>query len=501
MQIPTCIAENRDRGSDENLRRSRKHLPGPFHDRVVPALSVPAHQISVFHGRVPLGSGCCPGLNLRVASDAASPYYIRAANPHVVCLTEKPTKIIRVLTVLSLLMALPTCRQRLDKEAALSADTMLREQAQRLAQGLIIIDTHIDVPDRLIEKMEDISVRTPDGDFDYPRAKAGGLNAPFMSIYVPTSYENNGAKKYADQLIDMVEKFTRDWPDKFALARSPADVRTNFRAGLMSLPMGMENGAPVEGNLANLKYFFDRGIRYITLAHAKDNHICDASFDPVRKWNGLSLFGREVVTEMNRLGIMIDVSHISDSAFFQVIRLTKAPVIASHSSCRYFTPNWERNMNDEMIRAIAGNGGVIQINFASMFLTEDLQKKWVKEWDDEGAFLAKTKLASTDSARVAWVRHYREDHGIGFADISDVVAHIDHVVELVGPDHVGLGSDFDGAGDSFPTGLKDVADYPNLIYELLRRNYSEEDIKKICGENLLSVWTKVEQVAREMQSR
>ncbi len=408
---------------------------------------------------------------------------------------------VRLLAVLSVLMGLSACRQQLDKQVALPEEAILREQAERLALNLIIVDTHLDVPGRLRERAEDISVSLPDGEFDYPRAKAGGLDAPFMSIYVSPSLENNGAKNYATGLIDMVEKFTRDWPDKFAPARSPADVRSNFRAGLISLPMGIENGAPIEGNLVNLKYFYDRGIRYITLAHAKNNHISDASFDNERKWNGLSPFGREVVAEMNRLGIMIDVSHISDSAFFQVIRLTKAPVIASHSSCRYFTPGWERNMSDEMIRALAANGGVIQINFASMFLNGDLQKKWVKEWDDEDTFLAKTKLASTDSAAVAWVRRYREEHGIGYADMSDVVAHIDHVVELVGPEHVGFGSDFDGAGDSFPIGLKDVADYPNLIYELLKRGYSEEDIKNICGENLLRVWTRVEEVAREMQDR
>ncbi len=348
--------------------------------------------------------------------------------------------------------------------------------------------------------MEDISARTPDGNFDYPRAKAGGLNAPFMSIYVPSSYEMNGAKQYADRCIDMVEKFARDWPDKFAIARSPADVRAQFRAGLISLPMGMENGAPLEGDLANLTYFHERGIRYITLVHAKDNHICDASFDKERKWNGLSPFGRRVVAEMNRLGIMIDVSHLSDSSFFQVLRLTKAPVIASHSSCRYFTPGWERNMSDDMIRLLAANGGVIQINFGSAFLTDDLQKKWVKEWDEEEAYFSRNERARTDSAASAFVHAYREKNDLGYADISDVVAHIDHVVRLVGADHVGIGSDFDGVGDSLPAGLKDVSDYPNLVYELLKRGYSEEDIRNICGENLLRVWTTVDQIARELQT-
>ena len=405
-----------------------------------------------------------------------------------------------LLLTLAAVTVMPACQRQTEKPEAPAADVMLKERARNLSHELIIVDTHVDVPDRLMGKMEDISARTPDGNFDYPRAKAGGLNAPFMSIYVPSSYEMNGAKQYADRCIDMVEKFARDWPDKFAIARSPADVRAQFRAGLISLPMGMENGAPLEGDLANLTYFHERGIRYITLVHAKDNHICDASFDKERKWNGLSPFGRRVVAEMNRLGIMIDVSHLSDSSFFQVLRLTKAPVIASHSSCRYFTPGWERNMSDDMIRLLAANGGVIQINFGSAFLTDDLQKKWVKEWDEEEAYFSRNERARTDSAASAFVHAYREKNDLGYADISDVVAHIDHVVRLVGADHVGIGSDFDGVGDSLPAGLKDVSDYPNLVYELLKRGYSEEDIRNICGENLLRVWTTVDQIARELQT-
>jgi len=381
------------------------------------------------------------------------------------------------------------------------SEETLRDKAKRLAQEILIIDTHVDLPYRLNNKMEDISVRTSRGDFDYPRAKAGGLNAPFMSIYVPASYESKGAKEFADRLIDMVEKFGKDWPDKFAVAYSVADIRSQFTAGKISLPMGMENGSPLEGRLENVRYFYDRGIRYITLCHSKNNHICDSSYDEEKEWNGLSPFGKEVVAEMNRVGIMIDVSHISDSSFYQVMWLSKAPVIASHSSCRHFTPGWERNMDDEMIKLLAAKGGVIQINFGSSFLSDEARRQGDKVSERVRKYLEEHSLKPRDPAAREYARKYREQQRPKFADVTDVVAHISHVVRLVGIDHVGLGSDFDGVGDSLPTGLKDVSYYPNLLYELLKKGYTEADIRKICGENTLRVWSAVEQTAQEMQQQ
>jgi len=387
------------------------------------------------------------------------------------------------------------CQQKPTPKALTDAE--LREKANKLAHEFIIVDTHVDVPYRLGEKMADISQRTPDGDFDYVRAKAGGLDAPFMSIYVPAEYEEKGgARKLADNLIDMVEKFQKDWPDKFAVAKSVADVQAQFARGLISLPMGMENGSPVEGKLENLRHFYARGIRYITLAHSKSNHISDSSYDPNRRWNGLSPFGKQVVAEMNRLGIMIDISHVSDSTFYQVIRLSQAPVIASHSSCRRFTPGWERNMDDDMIKALAKNGGVIHINFGSSFLSDSIRLAEEKMWQ----FVQNNKINPNSDAGKAAMQKFRIENKIGYADISDIIAHIDHVVKLAGVDHVGFGSDFDGVGDTLPTGLKSVADYPNLIYELLKKGYSDEDIRKICSGNLLRVWTKVEQAAQQLQA-
>ena len=371
-----------------------------------------------------------------------------------------------------------------------------RERSQLLAQETLIVDTHIDVPDRLSARMEDISTRTEHGDFDYVRAKEGGLNVAFMSIYVSASHQDTGdAKEVADRLIDLVEKFAVDWPDKFAIATSVADVKQQAAQGKISLAMGMENGAPIE-TLEDLHHYYDRGIRYLTRAHSRANQLSDSSFDANRPWNGLSPLGREVVTEMNRLGMMVDVSHISDEAFLDVTEVSTAPVIASHSSCRHFTPGFERNMSDELIRALAENGGVIAINFGSSFLVDAIRQGEAGMW----IYYMENGVRPDSDEGKEYSRRYREKTGLGYADVSDVVAHIDRVAQLAGANHVGLGSDFDGVGDSLPTGLKDVSYYPNLIYELLNAGYSEEDIGKVLSGNVLRVWSEVERKATEIQA-
>lgn len=377
------------------------------------------------------------------------------------------------------------------------SDEDLRARAQKYAQEFILIDTHVDVPYRLREKMEDISQRTEEGNFDYPRARQGGLDAPFMSIYVPSEYETRGGGKlFADTLIDMVEKFATDWPDKFAMAYSVSDVRKHSKSDKIALCLGMENGSPIERDMNNLHHFYRRGIRYITLAHSKDNHISDSSYDTTHTSRGLSAFGEKVVLEMNRLGMMVDVSHITDEAFYDVIRISKAPVIASHSSCRQFTPGWERNMSDEMIRLLSKNGGVIMINFGSSFISREYFQRDSTVRTDARKALEAAGLSSDDPNARTFRDQYEKEHPIGFyADVKEVADHVDHVVKIAGVDYVGLGSDFDGVGDSLPNGLKDVSQYPNLIYELLIRGYSKKDIEKICGKNLLRVWSKVEQVA------
>jgi len=375
-------------------------------------------------------------------------------------------------------------------------------EAQRIAKTSIIIDTHVDVPFRLLENPQDVSESTATGDFDYPRAVSGGLNAPFMSIFTEADLEAQGKSRVAaDELIDLVDGIVADAPEKFAIARSPDEIRRHFEQGIMSLPLGLENGSPIEGNLANLKHFYDRGIRYITLTHGKSNHISDSSYDAEHQWNGLSEFGIEVVKEMNRFGIMVDVSHLSDDAFWDVMETSTSPVIASHSSARHFTPGWERNMNDDMIMALAENGGVMQINFGSGFIS-----KPARDYDTPRMAAAQEWMAANPEKGYAdlfrdWLPQYTAEHGpYPYASLDDVLDHFDHVVNLVGIDHVGIGSDFDGVGDSLPTGLKDVAAYPNLIEGLLKRGYSEQDIQKILGGNLLRVWEDVEGKALKKQT-
>jgi membrane dipeptidase len=383
----------------------------------------------------------------------------------------------------------------------------LRERAHRLSQKIIITDGHVDLPYRMAKKgfmssnsVEDVSIETV-GDFDYPKAKIGGLDAPFMSIYVPAAFQKSGgAKAFADSLIDMVGRLPQAFPNLFASAGSPSEVKGNFEKALISLPLGMENGAPIESDLANVKYFFDRGIRYITLTHSLDNDICDSSYDTSEDtWDGLSPFGEQVVQEMNKWGIMIDVSHISDKAFYDVMNLTQAPVIASHSSCRKFTPGFMRNMNDDMIKLLAKKGGVIQINFGSSFLSKTSQDQFseIKTYLDE--YRATQGLLENDSTYVAYAAQYLVEMD-PFEEIKTVADHIDHVVAIAGIDYVGLGSDFDGVGNSLPKGLKDVSMYPNLIYELLMRGYSDEDVEKICSQNVFRVWEETLSIASKIQT-
>ncbi|MCP3978475.1 MAG: membrane dipeptidase [bacterium] len=374
------------------------------------------------------------------------------------------------------------------------------KRAEKLAQSVLIVDAHVDLPYRLKAEMEDVTRRTASGDFDYPRAVEGGLNLPFMSIYVPAEYqETGGAAEVADELIDMVEKIAADAPDKFSMVTGVEQARGLLEQdGMVGFALGMENGAPIE-DFDKLKHFHDRGVRYITLTHSENNHISDSSYADEREWNGLSPFGVELLWEMNKIGMMIDVSHISDEAFEQVIEHSRAPVVATHSSCRHFTPEFERNMSDEMIKKLGAQGGVIHINFGSAFLTDEARRQSSAYWKARGEFIEHNGFEGDAPEVEEFGKSYWEENQRAYADVKDVADHIDHVVQLVGVAHVGLGSDFDGVGDSLPTGLKDVSYYPNLIRELLDRGYTEEQIAKMCGGNLLRLWAEVERWAAMMQ--
>lgn len=386
-------------------------------------------------------------------------------------------------------------------------DEELRVYANELAHKFIIADGHVDFPERLKEKKivlteetKSIVLSDAGGEFDYERAKRGGHSSPFMSIYIPALYQKQGdmGKTFADSLINNVLAIPTLFPDKFALANTPAEVEANFKAGKISLPMGMENGAPVGNDLKNLQYFFDRGIRYITLTHSKDNQICDSSGDTTRTWNGLSPFGVKVVEEMNRVGIMVDISHVDDSTFYQVMKLTKVPCIASHSSCRAFAPTVKRNMTDDMIKKLGENGGVMMINFYNAFLDSAVVNQNKINRKKLIALLAENGLSITDNLAKPIIEQFKKDNPSLKSDIEMVANHIDHVVKIAGIDHVGIGSDFDGVDGEVPIGLEDASAFPNLIYVLLKRGYSESDIEKICYANTFRVWNKVIEVANEM---
>ncbi len=390
------------------------------------------------------------------------------------------------------------------REYSKLSEADMHRVADSLAQAYIITDSHVDLPYRLKVKhfrLEreylGIPISTTEGDFDYERAKKGGLDAPFMSIYIPSSYQKKAdfGKQLADSLINMINGIAEAHPDKFSVAVTPQQIEENSKAGKISLPMGMENGSPIGNDVANVKYFYDRGIRYITLTHGKDNQICDSSYDTLNTWKGLSPFGENVVAEMNRVGIMVDISHVSDSAFYDVIKIAKAPVIASHSSCRFYTPGFQRNMSDDMIKVLGKNGGVIQINFGASFLDSAARVNTVLR-DSLEKILSEKKLTSASAEAQPIIEQFGKQHKELYSDVGRVADHIDHVVKLAGIDHVGIGSDYDGVGDSLPLGLKDVSQYPNLIAELLKRGYSPEDIEKICSKNLFRVWNKVIEVSK-----
>jgi membrane dipeptidase len=398
--------------------------------------------------------------------------------------------------ILLLAVSIFSCRSS-KMSKSVTIDAALMTKADELAQRYIITDGHVDLPYRLkIKNFQlereyiGIPVQSEDGDFDFVRAKKGGLDAPFMSIYIPATYEPEGAKALADTLITMVQWIAENNADKFTVAKSPKEVQAAKATGKIALPMGMENGSPIS-KLEDVAYFKKQGISYITLTHSKVNQICDSSYDTTRVWNGLSPFGYEVVNEMTKQGIMIDISHVSDSTFWDVVKVSPVPVIASHSSARKFTPGFERNMADDMIQKMKVNNGVIMINFGSTFLDGEVAIKRTEVQQKIGAILKKEGLTYRDEAAKPIIEKFLKTNPMAFADIEIVADHIDHVVKLAGIDHVGFGSDFDGVGDSLPTGLKDVRDYPNLIYTLLVRGYSESDIEKVCSGNLFRVWNEV----------
>jgi membrane dipeptidase len=373
-------------------------------------------------------------------------------------------------------------------------------QAQTLAQRYPIVDGHIDLPNRIAsEEVIRVGELDPNGDFDFQRARAGGLDAPFMSIYIPAGRQDveGSAYRLADSLITLVEGVVAESPDEFFVGASPDDVERAHREGRVALLMGMENGAPIS-SLADLRHFYARGIRYVSLTHGRDNQLGDASYDTSRTHGGISPLGADVVREMNRLGILVDLSHLSDQTAFDALEITAAPVIASHSSAQHFTPGWERNMSDALLDALRVNDGVVMINFGSSFLRQAYQAEGTRFRQRMQRAMRDAGVTDPTSPEGLAV-YYRMRRDFPVGDVSDVADHIDYVRDRIGTRHIGLGSDFDGV-TNLPRGLTDASMYPNLIAELIRRGYEEDEIAGILGGNVLRVWREAERVAAQMQA-
>lgn len=375
----------------------------------------------------------------------------------------------------------------------------IKKEADKIHSNYLTVDTHCDTPMKIVESDFDLGVMHDKGCVDFPRMKVGGLDAEFLAVFTGQGPRNDSAymKVYAEALkiFDAIHKNVKKNSAFAELAYSPDDAYRIKKEGKIAAFIGVENGYPVGTDISRVKEFYDLGARYITLCHTSNNDICDSSTDPEGpENNGLSSFGIEVVKEMNRLGMMVDVSHISDKSFYDVIKASKAPVIASHSSCRSLCSS-PRNLTDDMLLALKANGGVIQICILSSYIKTpepnpelDSRIKALKEKYGD----LKT-LSEDQKSKYREERWDIQDKYMKLATVSDVVDHIDHVVQVIGIDHVGIGTDFDGGGGV--NGCRSVADMKNITMELLRRGYSKSEIGKIWGGNVMRVFRKVEEIA------
>jgi membrane dipeptidase len=399
--------------------------------------------------------------------------------------------------VFSFLFVLPICA---------ASPKNLDKQVEQITKHAILIDTHNDIPSFTVDG-DDIGKPSPERDTDLPRLRQGGVGAIFFSVFVASNYvDGNHSANRALQLIDTVRHdIVRRYPNDFVLATTADDVVKAHRKGQIASLMGLEGGHAIEDNPRLLRDFYRLGIRYMTLTHTNTNGWADSSGDindpKVQHHNGLTPQGKEIVHEMNRLGMMVDISHVADKTFWDALETSSAPLIASHSSCRALD-NAPRNMTDEMIKALAQKGGVIQINFSCGFLSQRSRdaeanspfmaryQDMVKQYKDDPARLKQEMDKLFAEAKKSAVR----------ASLQDVVAHIDHVRQIAGIDAIGIGSDFDGV-ECTPQGLDDVSKFPNLTRALLEKGYSANDIRKIYGENTLRLMRQVQKTAATMSAQ
>jgi membrane dipeptidase len=367
------------------------------------------------------------------------------------------------------------------------------ERARKLHFSSIVLDTHIDTTPRLQTDWKFTEEHTS-GHLDLPRMKKGGLNSLFFSIYMSGTITGPKAVNDSIERIAAVHKLAGDLPNQVALCVTADQVRRAHKQGKIAALMGMEGGHMINNSLAVLRMYAELGVRYLTLTHSVNTDWADSSGDQP-KHDGLTGFGKEVVRELNRLGVIVDVSHVSDKTFWDVMELSRAPAIASHSSCRALSGH-SRNMTDEMIKAMAARGGVIQINYLDQFIDNDLYEYWKKAQPMMRELMEKYPgRENAGKRRQEIAKVYGPPPEASWERIID---HIDHAVKLVGPNHVGLGSDFDGG--SMPAGMEDVTHLPKITEALLRKGYSEADIKKILGENTLRLLAEVERISQQIKA-
>ena len=373
-------------------------------------------------------------------------------------------------------------------------------RGKKLHFSSIVVDTHDDTTQRFLDAKFDISERHPDGSIDLPRMREGGMDAIFFSIWIPSKITGIDAVNRAIEQIEAVRAQVSSHPKELALATTASEVRAAHKEGKIAALMGVEGGHMINSDLDVLRKFASFGVRYMTLTHSGNDEWADSSTDkPVH--NGLTDFGKDVVREMNRLGVIVDISHVSDKTFYDALEISKAPMIASHSSCRSIC-DAPRNMTDQMMRDLAAKGGVVQINYHVGFLSQEFRNAEKANPEINKAIGEEVQKRCGDNEACQLLegdrltREYVEKGKLPRVDWTKIIEHIDHAVKVAGTDHVGLGSDFDGA--NMPYGMEDATKLPKITDALLKKGYSEGDVKKILGENTLRVMAEVERVSREL---
>jgi membrane dipeptidase len=409
-----------------------------------------------------------------------------------------------------LLLLLVTIQTMAQNKKAITSSKSKSLSANQVHKSALVIDTHADTTQRLLDEDFDMA-NAPAGDngyLDFKKAKAGNVGAEFFSIWVePKQWKGQYAHRTLD-LIDAVYRQAAKHPDQMMMAFSPADIRRGHQQRKLAALMGIEGGHSIENNLGLLRDYYRLGVRYMTLTWSNTNEWADSSGDQndtnVQHHNGLTEFGKDVVYEMNRLGMMVDISHVSDRTFYNALLASRAPVIASHSSARALT-NHPRNMTDDMLRAVAHNGGVVMVNFYSAFVDESFRQQYEAMAKEREAALKEveekykdadpaTRFRENDKASKEWAAK------VPRPPLNSLIDHIDHVAKVAGIDHVGLGSDFDGIPSS-PQGMDSAADLPKITQELMKRGYTAAQMRKILGENFMRVFADVERVSRELQKK